>query len=181
MSQYTKIFGTCRIPGIKKDTLEYNPTSDYIIVVRNNNVCFIIVIKFSLNNNTFQYFKVQVLDEYNKKFSEKQLTEQFENVLKNSEQVAPEIGVLTTDKRDNWGKAYEELIKDPTNKSSVREIQKSLFLVCFDKALAISKTERPQNVASHQTIHGGGSSGNAANRWFDKTVQVCNFFLFNSW
>lgn len=38
MNQYKKIFGTCRIPGLKKDHLEYNPQSRHIVVVRNNNV-----------------------------------------------------------------------------------------------------------------------------------------------
>lgn len=38
MNQYKKIFGTCRIPGIKRDALEYNPQSKHIVVARNNNV-----------------------------------------------------------------------------------------------------------------------------------------------
>lgn len=38
MSQYKKIFGTCRVPGVKKDSLEYHPTSKHIVVVKNNNV-----------------------------------------------------------------------------------------------------------------------------------------------
>lgn len=54
----------------------------------------------------------------------------------------------------------------------MKEIQKSLFLVCLDKALPSAKNERPQVVASKQFIHGGGSVANAANRWYDKTIQV---------
>lgn len=38
MQQYGKIFGTCRIPGLKKDSLIYNPDSDYIIVMHKQNV-----------------------------------------------------------------------------------------------------------------------------------------------
>lgn len=38
MGQYKKVFGTCRIPGIKVDTLEYNPCSKHIIVANNNHV-----------------------------------------------------------------------------------------------------------------------------------------------
>lgn len=39
MQQYRKIFGTCRIPGLEKDSLVFNPDSDYIIVMHKGNVC----------------------------------------------------------------------------------------------------------------------------------------------
>lgn len=38
MQQYHKIFGTCRIPGMEKDSLIYNPQSDYIVVMHKGNV-----------------------------------------------------------------------------------------------------------------------------------------------
>lgn len=45
MSQYRKIFGTCRIPGEKRDKLSYND-SKYVTVIHNNHVriffCFLI-------------------------------------------------------------------------------------------------------------------------------------------
>lgn len=46
MQQYGKIFGTCRIPGVEKDSLIYNPQSDYIVVMHKGNV--------SRENNTGQ-------------------------------------------------------------------------------------------------------------------------------
>lgn len=60
---------------------------------------------------------------------------------------------------------------DEKNKASCKEIHKSLFVVCLDKALP-AKEERRQVVAAKQCIHGGGSKGNVANRWYDKTIQV---------
>ena len=38
MSQYKKIFGTCRIPRPKRDQLMFNDESHHIIVMHNNNV-----------------------------------------------------------------------------------------------------------------------------------------------
>ena len=38
MSQYKKIFGTCRIPRPAKDELVFNNNSQHIIVMHNNNV-----------------------------------------------------------------------------------------------------------------------------------------------
>lgn len=43
-------------------------------------------------------------------------------------------------------------------------------MVCLDKAMP-KCGENDSTVASKQFIHGGGSSANSANRWFDKTVQ----------
>lgn len=51
------------------------------------------------------------------------------------------------------------------------EIQKSLFLVALDNPMPELNDSR-MSMASKQFIHGGGSRGNSANRWFDKTVQV---------
>lgn len=38
MSQYKKIFGTCRIPAQQVDRIEYNPRSRYIVVIFKNGV-----------------------------------------------------------------------------------------------------------------------------------------------
>lgn len=40
MNQYKKVFGTCRIPGLKRDRLEFHPDSTHIVVACNNQVCF---------------------------------------------------------------------------------------------------------------------------------------------
>lgn len=44
MAQYTKIFGTCRIPGLTRDTLSYNTSSKHIIVMHNNHVSYFILL-----------------------------------------------------------------------------------------------------------------------------------------
>lgn len=40
MSQYKKIFGTCRIPAPEIDSIEYNPQSRHIVVLFKNGVIF---------------------------------------------------------------------------------------------------------------------------------------------
>ncbi|KAJ8983433.1 hypothetical protein NQ317_005898 [Molorchus minor] len=153
MNQYKKIFGTCRIPGEKRDTLEFNSNSRHIIVARNNN-----------------FFKVEVLNSVGEVPSLSQLISHLEVILQESKDAGPSIGVLSTENRDNWFQAYEQLVKDAVNRNSVIQIQKSLFLVALDNPMPeISDSRR--SMASKQFIHGGGSRGNSANRWFDKTVQ----------
>lgn len=114
MGQYKKIFGTCRIPGVKQDSLEYNPKSKHIIVMRNNNVFATtntISKQLFIYHIDFQFFKLQVLNDNNQVLSEKQLLQQLGEIIKNSGTAGPEIGVLTADQRDAWGKAFQELIK----------------------------------------------------------------------
>lgn len=48
------------------------------------------------------------------------------------------------------------------------------------------ENENRQTLAAKQFIHGGGSVGNVANRWYDKTVQVSQnvvltLFSFEVW
>ena len=45
-------------------------------------------------------------------------------------------------------------------------------MVCLDKEMPELGAPNRQTVAALQMIHGGGSFGNAGNRWYDKTIQV---------
>lgn len=44
MSQYKKIFGTCRIPWEKRDKLSYN-NSKHVTVIHNNHVSYYLIVK----------------------------------------------------------------------------------------------------------------------------------------
>jgi len=82
-------------------------------------------------------------------------------------------------------------VSDDTNKESIEEIETCGFLVCLDeKELPAYKFNLPRTGLRsqdgkghivnetdetnmlHQMLHGGGSTLNTGNRWFDKTVQV---------
>lgn len=158
MQQYNKIFGTCRIPGIERDNLSFHPDSTHIVLVIDN-----------------EYYKIPVYNKEKRTLSQDQILSQIKQCMNDSKsrktKSAP-IGLLSTDHRDNWGKAYAELINDPKNKASVREIQSALFTVSLDKFLAPQESADDTVTACHQLIHGGGSKYNAGNRWYDKTLQL---------
>ena len=154
MQQYDKVFGTCRIPGEPADSLEFHPDSRHIAVAVHD-----------------VFFKVPVYDQAGNVLGENQLQEQIkECILAAMKEKNPlKVGVLTADNRDNWAKAYQGLIKNGTNRQSLGEIQKSLFVLSIDR-------EVPQIVddittAEHMTTTGAGSTQNSGNRWYDKTVQ----------
>lgn len=154
MQQYHKAFGTCRIPGLPADSMEYNPESRHIAVIVND-----------------VFFKVPVYAQDGSVLGENQLQEQIRQCIQEAgKQSNPvKVGVLTSDNRDNWAKAYQELVKNDNNRKSLTEIQKSLFVLSIDR-------EMPQitddtTTAEHTLVTGAGSRHNSGNRWYDKTVQ----------
>ncbi|KAM3959049.1 carnitine O-Acetyl-Transferase isoform 2-T2 [Aphomia sociella] len=157
MLQYKKIFGTCRIPGDKRDKLSFND-SKHVTVIHNNHI-----------------FHVDLWGEDNVVLSEDQIVQQLKKVMELSKiPTANAIGILTSENRDAWAKAYQVLTKDKVNRDSLADIEKSIVVLCLDAPVGLwdckDKNAR-QNVAAAQTIHGGGSRINGGNRWFDKTVQ----------
>ncbi|XP_045469830.1 carnitine O-acetyltransferase-like [Harmonia axyridis] len=153
MNQYKKIYGTCRIPKPKRDEMQFNSDAKHIIVVRNNN-----------------FFKMEIITPENEVPSFNQVLSQLFYITKSSEVVAAPVGVLTSDNRDNWSKAYGILSEDKMNRASLDAIESSLFILCLDNPLP-KWNDEVLTLAAKQCIHGGGIDGNSANRWFDKTLQ----------
>uniref|UniRef100_A0A3B4XH26 Carnitine O-acetyltransferase n=1 Tax=Seriola lalandi dorsalis TaxID=1841481 RepID=A0A3B4XH26_SERLL len=159
MDQYYQILSSCRIPGPKRDTVVNHtigktpPT--HITVVHN-----------------FQFFVLDVYNSDGTPLTVDQIYMQLEKIWNSSLQTNKEpIGILTSQHRNTWGKAYNNLIKDKTNKESVRAIQKSIFTVCLDAPMPRVSDELYQSRVAAQMLHGGGARWNSGNRWFDKTLQ----------
>ncbi|KAF2349978.1 Acyltransferase ChoActase/COT/CPT [Trinorchestia longiramus] len=158
MSQYDKIFCTCRVPGLTKDSLVFHSHDPqpprHIIVVHNNH-----------------FFKLEVYGKKHQLLSVDQLTAQLVDVMQRSTRPAVPLGLLTTQHRNVWGQAHRTLLRaDKGNASNVREIERALFLLCLDSVVPPS-SGNPLTDAALMCVHGGGSFGNSGNRWFDKTIQ----------
>ncbi|KAE8284766.1 Carnitine O-acetyltransferase [Larimichthys crocea] len=159
MNQYYEVLSSCRIPGLKRDSIVNHAKSSrppkHITVVHN-----------------FQFFVLDVYNSDGTPLTADQLYIQLERICSASlqSQVEP-VGILTTQHRDSWGKAYVNLIKDKTNKESVSAIQRSIFLLCLDGAMPRVSNDMYRSCAAVQMLHGGGSQWNSGNRWFDKTLQ----------
>nr|XP_055055506.1 carnitine O-acetyltransferase isoform X2 [Misgurnus anguillicaudatus] len=159
MNQYYRVLSSCRIPGTKRDTvvnyaLDKKPPA-HITVVHN-----------------FQFFVLDVYNSDGTPLTVDQIYIQLDKIWNSSLQANEEpIGILTSNHRNSWGKAYNNLIKDKTNEESVRAIQKSIFTVCLDAPMPHKSDEMYWTRAGFQMLHGGGSRWNSGNRWFDKTLQ----------
>ena len=73
-----------------------------------------------------------------------------------------QISALTALPRDLWAKAKEEHLSEGVNRISVREIERSLFVVVLDQGKHATLSERGKSL-----LHGNGT-----NRWFDKSLQL---------
>ncbi|XP_043096113.1 carnitine O-acetyltransferase isoform X2 [Puntigrus tetrazona] len=159
MNQYYQVLSSCRIPGTKRDSVvnyarDKRPPT-HITVVHN-----------------FQFFVLDVYNSDGTPLTVDQIYIQLEKIWNSSLQTNKEpIGILTSHHRNSWGKAYNNLIKDKTNKESVRAIQKSIFTVCLDAPMPRASDDMYRTRAGVQMLHGGGSRWNSGNRWFDKTLQ----------
>ncbi|KAL4660769.1 carnitine O-acetyltransferase isoform X2 [Arapaima gigas] len=159
MNQYYQILSSCRIPGLKRDAVVNHAhgkaPSTHITVVHN-----------------YQFFVLDVYNSDGTPLTVDQIYMQLEKIWNSSLQTNKEpIGILTSQHRNTWGKAYANLIKDKTNKESVRTIQKSIFTVCLDAPMPRASDEMYRRRVAVQMLHGGGSRWNSGNRWFDKTLQ----------
>ncbi|KAM9735420.1 carnitine O-acetyltransferase isoform 1-T1 [Menidia menidia] len=159
MNQYYEVLSSCRIPGLKMDSVVNHAKSsqrpNHIIVVHNG-----------------QFFQLDVYNSDGTALTADQLCVQLNKICDASPEMNAEpIGILTTEHRDRWGRAYQTLIKDKTNKDSVSAIQRGIFTLCLDGAMPHVSSELYRSCAAAQMLHGGGSQWNSGNRWFDKTLQ----------
>ncbi|XP_010019209.1 PREDICTED: carnitine O-acetyltransferase [Nestor notabilis] len=159
MNQYYHILSSCRIPGPKRDSIvnyaKGKSQSRHITVVHN-----------------FQFFELDVYNSDGTPLTTDQIFVQLEKIWNTSLQTNKEpVGILTTNHRNSWAKAYNNLLKDKTNKESVRAIEKSICTICLDAPMPRVSEDIYKSSVAAQMLHGGGSRFNSGNRWFDKTIQ----------
>lgn len=139
--------------------------------------------------------------------NEEQIATKLLNIIVDAKKTAStaglySVGILTSQKRDDWAHSRELLMKSASNRNNLALIERSLFLINFDleslgpEFNSVCKVgakgnrlynDRDETNMIHQMIHGGGSEYCSGNRWFDKTIQVnlliqhnySNNFLFH--
>uniref|UniRef100_A0A8C3ARM1 Carnitine O-acetyltransferase n=1 Tax=Cyclopterus lumpus TaxID=8103 RepID=A0A8C3ARM1_CYCLU len=159
MNQYYEVLSSCRVPGLKRDSVvnhaKRSTPPKHIAVVHN-----------------LQFYVLEVYNSDGTPLTADEFCVQLERICSSSLQTDMEpVGILTTQHRDAWGRAYVTLTQDKTNKESVSAIQRSIFTLCLDGAMPQVSDETYRSYAAIQMLHGGGSQWNSGNRWFDKTLQ----------
>lgn len=149
MNQYRSQFGTCRVPGLKKDSIVSTSHAHHIIVMMKN-----------------QFYKLDVITRGGERVSNRELERRLfaigQDCLSSSPE--PSVGLLTAGNRDNWADAYGILCRDSRNAANFKVIHDSILVLCLDDNSAGSKLDKSHRQLFHNE--------NAENRWFDKTIQL---------
>ncbi|XP_071479547.1 choline O-acetyltransferase-like [Diadema antillarum] len=166
MEQYYRLFSSYRVPGLVKDELvspscSVMPEPEHIIVVCQN-----------------QFFVLDVIINF-KRLSDQDLVSQLKRIVDAAKEVtdAPPLGLLTTADRPTWAGSRSRLIEDSTNRDSLDMIERCIFVLCLDSPMDYPPAEVGKPIdaddepLAHHMLHGGGTSENTGNRWFDKTMQ----------
>jgi len=150
MHQYSKIFSTVRVPGVKEDiNRSYKPTSK-IVVVSNK-----------------QFYSMDVSPK-GKQLSTAEIESQLRFIIEDSRKSKPKngLGVFTSWNRPDWARSREKLIQlGPKNADNIEIIETSLFVLCLD----------PESPKTLEEAGRMSLAGDSNNRWFDKLIQLIVF------
>ncbi|CAJ1063146.1 carnitine O-acetyltransferase-like [Xyrichtys novacula] len=158
MKQHEDVVSSCRIPHPELDSMVVYKSPDapkHISLVRNG-----------------QFFKVDVYHADGSLLSKEDLCVQLQRIFDAALEPDQEpVGIMTSQRRDIWGRVYEELIRDETNKQSLHDIQSSICTICLDGPTAPLDGISDRCKLMSYMMHGDGHRWNTANRWFDKGLQ----------
>jgi carnitine O-acetyltransferase len=102
-----------------------------------------------------KFYKISCVDSNGEYLSTADLQKQFDAVyeLAGKEPAGPAIGLFTTENRDNWTEARQELAKSPVNAASLDIIERASFVVCLDDTAPVTR-----NDAARACMHGNGQN-----------------------
>ncbi|KAK7035989.1 carn-acyltransf domain-containing protein [Favolaschia claudopus] len=165
MDQYTRLFGTARIPTERGCKMHANHESRHIVVLRRG-----------------QFYWFDVLDEENRPLlTEREVIRNLQAIVTDadkthrSEVARSAIGVLSTENRKEWSRLRATLSHDPNNAPCLDIVDNALFVVCLDDTTPADLAELCANfLCGTYELDGGVQVGTCTNRWYDKLqIIVC--------
>ena len=167
MYQYSRMFGTARIPTERGCQICQEPNSKHIVVMCRG-----------------QFYWFDALDENNDLImTEKDLSLNFKVICDDAEQMPIHdaakgaIGVLSTENRKIWSGLRDLLGRDEgsNNSDCLNLVDSALFIVCLDYAEPKTGSDLCMNMLCGTTeIERGVQVGTCTNRWYDKLqIIVC--------
>lgn len=167
MYQYSRLFGTARVPTEAGCQIEQDPDSKHIIVM-----C----------HGQFYYFDV-LDDNSDLIMTEKDIAINLQTVVDDAAQTPIQeaakgaLGVLSTENRKVWSGLRDVLTREPgsNNADCLSIVDTALFVVCLDYTEPTTAAALCQNMlCGTSEIEKGVQIGTCTNRWYDKLqIIVC--------
>ncbi|KAK4190237.1 putative mitochondrial carnitine O-acetyltransferase [Podospora australis] len=167
MHQYSRLFGTARVPTDNGCQIEQDPESKHLIVMCHG-----------------QFYWFDVLDDNSDLImTEKDIAINLQTIIDDAVQTPIQeaakgaLGVLSTENRKVWSGLREVLTREPgsNNADCLSIVDTSLFVVCLDYAEPADAAALCQNMlCGTSEIEKGVQIGTCTNRWYDKLqIIVC--------
>jgi carnitine O-acetyltransferase len=159
MTQYTRLFGTARVPTDQGCRIDTDPLSKHVVVLRRG-----------------QFFWFDVLDSHHRPLlTERALQLNLEAIVAEAdktdmhEMAAGAVGVLSTENRKVWAKRRDAMLEDATNRAMIEIVDSALFVVCLDDTAPQSPNELAESMlCGTYKIDRGAQVGTCCNRWYEK-------------
>lgn len=161
MYQYSRLFGSARIPTSSGCMMRADTTSNHIVVLCHS-----------------QFYWFDVLDDNNDLImTEADMALNFQTIVDDAsetpihEVAKSAVGVLTTENRRIWASIRESMSQDqdPTNNECIKLIDSALFIVCLDHESPENLSDLARNMlCGLTTVEQGVQVGTCTNRWYDK-------------
>lgn len=165
MYQYSRMFGTSRIPTDNGCKMHTDPNSRHIAVLCRS-----------------QFYWFDVLDANGDIIlSEQSLAENFKAIIDDAVDIPAAqaakgaIGVLTSESRSVWAGHRAKINDDPdqNNKECLDIIDSALFVVCLDDTEPAGQAAVSENMlCGSYDIEAGVQVGTCTNRWYDKLQLI---------
>jgi carnitine O-acetyltransferase len=167
MYQYSRLFGTARVPTEHGCHIGQDPDSKHIVVLCHG-----------------QFYWFDVLDD-NSDFlmTEKDMSINLRTIVDDAQQTPIQeaakgaLGVLSTENRKVWSGLRDVMTRDEgsNNADCLGIVDSALFILCLDYAEPSSEADLCQNMlCGTSNIEKGVQIGTCTNRWYDKLqIIVC--------
>ncbi|KAH7885657.1 carnitine acetyl transferase [Phlebopus sp. FC_14] len=166
MDQYTRLFGTARLPTERGCKMLVNSAARHIVVLRRG-----------------QFYWFDALDEENRPLlTEREVLRNLQAIVQDADKTPimevarTAIGVLTTENRKTWSSLRRALAEDRTNAACLRLVDDALFVVCLDDAAPGEDLAAlcSNFLCGTYDLREGVQVGTCTNRWYDKLqIIVC--------
>ncbi|KAG7285182.1 hypothetical protein NEMBOFW57_009803 [Staphylotrichum longicolle] len=167
MYQYSRLFGTARVPTDAGCQIEQDPESKHVIVMCHG-----------------QFYWFDVLDDNSDLImTERDIAVNLQTIIDDAAQIPIQqaakgaLGVLSTENRKVWSGLRDVLMREPgsNNADCLSIVDTALFVVCLDYTEPATAAALCQNMlCGTSEIEKGVQIGTCTNRWYDKLqIIVC--------